>query len=321
MEELSMKKFRIISLLLTLTFIISIFIAIPANAASISVPKNVKASAISTSSIKLTWSAVKGAKSYEIQRYDTKKKKYVKIATTKIPKYVNTDLKSNTSYKYKIRAIKGSKKSGFSKIVSVKTLISSPDPKVPSPEDVVLNAPTNLKVNVIDYKTISLNWDAVNNANKYKIYVSKDSPSEGFSYLCETVEVSVALDGLEYQTKYYFRVTANNDMGESRDSAYISATPELQIPTNFIAEVTDRILHLSWDPVVSAEMYKVCIMSKFNSGGTSLGTNNNIFIPLDQLHLLENTEYEVYVYAMANYKGSDYQYISKPTKSIIFKTP
>ncbi len=68
-----------------------------------------KASAASTSKIKLTWSQSSGASGYQIQRYHSSKKKYVTVKTIKkgsTTSYTNGGLKKNTTYKYRIRAYK-----------------------------------------------------------------------------------------------------------------------------------------------------------------------------------------------------------------------
>lgn len=68
-----------------------------------------KVSAASASKIKLTWSKSSGASGYQIQRYNSSKKKYVTIKTIKkgsTTSYTNSGLKKNTTYKYRIRAYK-----------------------------------------------------------------------------------------------------------------------------------------------------------------------------------------------------------------------
>lgn len=68
-----------------------------------------KASASSSSKIKLSWNKISGANGYQIQRYDSKKKKWVTVKTiTKgsTVSYTNSGLKKNTTYKYKIRSYK-----------------------------------------------------------------------------------------------------------------------------------------------------------------------------------------------------------------------
>lgn len=66
-------------------------------------------SASSSSKIKLTWNKVSGASGYQIQRYDSSKKKYTTIKTIKSGStitFTNSGLKKNTTYKYRIRAYK-----------------------------------------------------------------------------------------------------------------------------------------------------------------------------------------------------------------------
>lgn len=70
--------------------------------------KSLKASS-KASAVTLTWGKVSKAGGYQVYRYDTKTKKYVKIATvkgeTKVS-YKNTRLTKGTTYKYKVRAYK-----------------------------------------------------------------------------------------------------------------------------------------------------------------------------------------------------------------------
>lgn len=68
-----------------------------------------KASAASTSKIKLTWDKISGASGYVIQRYNSSKKKYVTVKTIKkgtTTSYTNSGLKKNTTYKYRVRSYK-----------------------------------------------------------------------------------------------------------------------------------------------------------------------------------------------------------------------
>lgn len=78
-------------------------------------------------SVKLTWKKV-SCTGYQVQKYDTAKKKWVTVKTVKKAKTVSckvTGLKKNTAYKFRIRAYKktGSLKSysAWSKAVKVKT--------------------------------------------------------------------------------------------------------------------------------------------------------------------------------------------------------
>lgn len=88
--------------------------------------KNLKA-ATKSSAVTLTWSKVASAGGYRIYRYNSKTKKYEKIATVKGNKtfsYKNTKLKKGSTMKYKVRAYKtynGTNYYGaYSEVVSIK---------------------------------------------------------------------------------------------------------------------------------------------------------------------------------------------------------
>ena len=71
--------------------------------------------------ITLKWKKVKKAKKYQIYQYKKSKKKYVRVKTVTRPKTTIKKLKQCKTHKFKIRAIRGSKKGKWSRIISVKT--------------------------------------------------------------------------------------------------------------------------------------------------------------------------------------------------------
>ena len=68
----------------------------------------------------LTWKAVPGATEYQVYRSIQQNSGYTKINTTTSTSYVNTGAKANTTYYYKIVAVKGTAVSDFSNIVSAR---------------------------------------------------------------------------------------------------------------------------------------------------------------------------------------------------------
>ena len=68
----------------------------------------------------LTWKAVPGATEYQVYRSTQQNSGYSKINTTTATSYVNTGAKANTTYYYKIVAVKGTAVSDFSNIVSAR---------------------------------------------------------------------------------------------------------------------------------------------------------------------------------------------------------
>ena len=68
----------------------------------------------------LTWKAVPGATEYQVYRSTQQNSGYSKISTTTSTSYVNTGAKANTTYYYRIVAVKGTAVSDFSNIVSAR---------------------------------------------------------------------------------------------------------------------------------------------------------------------------------------------------------
>ena len=62
-----------------------------------------------------------GDTSYKVYKYDSKKKKYTLYKTVKGTSITVKKLKSKTTYKFKIKAAKGSYVSDYSKEYKVKT--------------------------------------------------------------------------------------------------------------------------------------------------------------------------------------------------------
>ena len=64
-----------------------------------------------------------GASGYKVYQYNTKTKKYAKVATVKNTTYTKTKLKAKTSYKFKVRAYKNvGKKTVYGSYSSVKSV-------------------------------------------------------------------------------------------------------------------------------------------------------------------------------------------------------
>ena len=68
----------------------------------------------------LTWKAVSGATEYRVYRSETKNSGYTLINKTTALTYVNTGAKANTTYYYKVVAVKGTAVSDFSNIVTAR---------------------------------------------------------------------------------------------------------------------------------------------------------------------------------------------------------
>lgn len=164
---------------------------------TLSKPTGLKAARSGYSSIKLTWNKVSGAKGYKIYRYHASKEKYVLIKTIESGStlsYKNTGLATGTTYKYKIKAYRGSSDSEYSAVVSAKPTLS----KV-----------TNFKVKA-GTKKATLSWTKVSGANGYVIYraTSKNGTYKAIKTIKSGSTVSYVNKSLTKGKTYYYKIRA-----------------------------------------------------------------------------------------------------------------
>lgn len=120
----------------------------------------VSAASQTTDSITLKWKKIYGASRYDIYRYDSAKKKYVRIKrinSGSTVKYKDTSVKTGKTYKYKIRAYCQKYKTygSYSEILTTGT----------KPKKV-----TSLKVSRRSKTSVKLTWKKVSGASGYQIY-------------------------------------------------------------------------------------------------------------------------------------------------------
>lgn len=212
-----MKKARSLAFLLAVVFILSIVFAIPAQAKSLSSPKSLKAATVTANSITLTWKSVKNATSYEVQKYNSKKKKYVKLAAIKETSYTVKGLTDNTTYKFRVRALRGKTKGAFSSKVTVKTKA------LPA-------APTGLKITLASYGFVSCSWNSVDGVTSYKLYYSKSADGP-YTFYNEFSNNYAYMSGLDMGAEYYIKVSSVSQYGEGKQSGYVkAATTTYAIP-------------------------------------------------------------------------------------------
>lgn len=123
-------------------------------------PSNIKASSTTNSSITLSWKKVSGADGYEVYKYNTKKKKFVKYRTVTTTSCKVGKLDPGTTYRFKVCAIV--KKDGKSTRQTMSGEITATTKKG------TLSAPT-VKVETTSTGCVYLTWKSVKGADKYRI--------------------------------------------------------------------------------------------------------------------------------------------------------
>lgn len=157
----------------------------------------VKASAVKTSSFKLTWNETKATSCYYVYQYSTKKNKYVKVATANGNSYTVSGLKAGTTYKFKIKSVKLSGGKSFSTNTSaVYSFTTKPD-KV-----------SKVKLSARKKTYLTLTWDKVNGAEKYQIFMYNKEKKKYVRITTVTGENKYKVKGLKAGTTCKFKIKA-----------------------------------------------------------------------------------------------------------------
>lgn len=160
-------------------------------------PLNLKAELTGTYHLdaRLTWSPVAGADGYRIYMSRTQSGTYSQIGATQsgVTEYMDAGLDFNTTYYYKVTAVKRDVEGDPSNIASVTT--SRP----------VLNvAVSNPTTNSLD-----VSWNAIPRATSYTVYRSLDGVD--YSTLVGTYQGTGFADtGRDPDTNYWYKVVASN---------------------------------------------------------------------------------------------------------------
>ncbi len=193
-----------------------------------------------TSTIKLSWDEIRGAKEYTIYRKASGESKWTKVATTTKLSYKDTAIKSNKTYSYRVKAINGKTVSSY------KTVKCS-----------FLKTPSIKSITNTGYGQ-KITWDKVSGADGYKIYVKMEDESSWT--LLKTVKgaskTSYKNDRLRYGFIYQYTVRAYND---SVTSALDKNGDELRYiaPVPFYMESIKKGVRLGWGNMARIDQYKI----------------------------------------------------------------
>lgn len=187
--------------------------AAPARAASSSV--TARAVSKSYNSIKITWSAVKGASSCKIYRSGAKAGKYSYIYSAKAgtTSYTDKKLKNNKRYYYQLKIEGSSSAAGAADVVCSAAVSAKP----------VLAVPTNFKaVGYGAYNKAKITWSRSSGASAYRIYRAS-SKNGRYSYIKKASPSAtkyINTSGLTKKGVYYYKIRA---VKQTQSKTYYSA--------------------------------------------------------------------------------------------------
>ena len=193
-----------------------------------------------TSTIKLSWDEIRGAKEYTVYRKASGESKWTKLTTTTKLYYKDTNVKNNKTYYYRVKAVNGKTVSSY------KTVKCS-----------FLKTPSITSINNTGYGQ-KITWDKISGADGYKIYVKMEDESSWT--LLKTVKgaskTSYKNDSLRYGFIYQYTVRAYND---SVTSALDKNGDELRYiaPVPFYLESIKKGVRIGWGNMARIDQYKV----------------------------------------------------------------
>ncbi len=219
----------------------------------------------------LTWGAVTGAATYNIQVSTAANFATVVSSQTGLTGLTASlsGLANSTTYYWEVNAANIDGTSPWSSVWSFATIIAAPvAPTLATPTSGAVNEPVSL----------SLNWGAVTGAATYSVLVSTAANfATTVSSQTGIAGLTASLSGLANSTTYYWEVNAANIGGTSNWSAVwnfttiiaIPGVPQLSAPANNAA-AQPVSLSLSWGSVSGATGYVLMVSTAANFATTAV---------------------------------------------------
>ncbi len=196
-------------------------------------PDNITVSNVTATSATITWTAVPGVQSYQVQ-YRLSTSSFWTSATTPASSITLSNLQPNTSYVFRIRSRCGTTVfSRFSSTFTFTTLVSTP-PACP--------APTITLTNMINSTSALVAWTEVAGATQYNLQYRRVGTA--FWSTINTATTNALVTGLTPGVNYEFRVRARC---ETTTSAF-STTQTLSVPGGRFAAVAETAVRATVYP-------------------------------------------------------------------------
>jgi fibronectin type 3 domain-containing protein len=204
-------------------------------------PTDVSASA-ADAQVTVSWTAVDGAKSYNVYRSDSQTGTYTKVGTPTTASYVDTVTATGTYY-YKVSAVSAS---DFESALSTPITVAVAGPP----------APTNVSTIAADAQ-VTVSWTAVTEAKSYNVYRS-DSQTGTYTKVGTPTTASY-IDTVTATGTYYYKASAvsASDFESALSTPTAVAVAGPAVPTNVTASAADAQVSVSWTAVTEAKSYNI----------------------------------------------------------------
>ena len=238
-------------------------------------PTGVTATALSSGSVQISWSAVSGATGYRVQFSTTSGSSWIFLGGSDNTPVTGTSLSSYLPVPGNLIRVIAVNSAGDSNPSTAVTVTSQ------SGGVTVPNAPTGVTATRVSASDVYITWNSVSGATSYRIFWSYTS-SGTFSFAGTTSSTNYTDSGWGASETGYIRVSAVNSAGEGPQSSSVSfpafsggggSVPNA--PTGVTATASSSgDVQISWNPVSGATGYRVqWAISSSGTWGFLGGTN------------------------------------------------
>lgn len=244
-----------------------------------------------STSMKVMWDALEEAENYEIYTASSKDGKYTFVTSTTKAEYTFKNLVQGQITYIHIRAVAGE----LSGEDSAQTAIAAKPEKVPS-----------VKIKKSESKAITVDWQGAQGATGYAVYYRLTGKT-AYTYAGSTEALKYRVKGLKANQEYdlMVRAYAADISNESDNSEKVTYGTAPAVPVMTSLKGGDKRLKIYWKKSTGAEVYRIYISKKADSGfelkGQIKSGGVRIF-PVD--NLTQNQMYYVKMEASRNYKGN-----------------
>ena len=240
-------------------------------------PTGVTATALSSSSISVSWNSVSGATSYKVYYATSSSGTYTLDGTATTTSFTSTGWGASETGYFKVTTVNSYGESGYSSTASATTSSSlGGGTNVPS-------TPTGVTATTLSSSSISVSWNSVSGATSYDVYYEIGSSSTK-NFAGNTTNTSYTHSGLTASTTYYYYIKAKNSAGESGYSSFDSATTSSSgggtsvpsTPTGVYATAqSSSSISISWSSVSGATGYYIYRSSSASGTYSQVGTSSS----------------------------------------------
>ena len=215
-------------------------------------------------SVTLSWDSYPEAAGYKVYKATKENGKYKKIATVKGTSFKRTDLTTNKTCYYKVRAYKKSKKGK-----RIHTKYTSPVKGTPSLKTPSLTASSSSS-------GVTLTWTSVTGASGYQVYRATSEHGD-YDKVETTSSRKYTTTKIDKNKNYYFKVRAYRKVNGDKKTGSFSG-PELGVKvyipkvSSVAAKSKDDCVALSWKSISGASGYQIYRASGSSSNYTNVGT-------------------------------------------------